>query len=286
MDSTFWKSWPGVATITGLGVAAAAAVAYAVSKVTPAVTPTPGSGVTPGTPGATQTYYLFTLNTSYANTDAAGTTPGSAYAAVTAALTQGMGTAAAPTGFTQLHVEEDPFSTEPNGWIGTGLWTGTGAPALPPANGVFANLQVNNGSASSTTGLASLGAVPPAASTYGTAASPLVAGTWYTFTFGTSFISSGVAPYTATALAAVQALAYSMGWSQTGMLISPSSADNQKWNVVAQWAGSAAYGTQPAMPTSTQDRPPLVIYVPPVGAATTNPAPVAQSSQPTTVSST
>jgi hypothetical protein len=276
MDNAFWKSWPGVATITGVGVAVAAGLAWAVSKASGTST---GAPVTPGAPGASGHYYLFTLTTPYANSDAAGTPAGSAYGSVIAALTMGMGTATAPSGFTQLQVEEDPFTS--NGWIGTGLWNGTGAPQIPAVNGQFTVLAVANGDTTSTTGLTDLGTSPPTGSVTYTSLTP---GSWYTFTLETSFVS-GVAPATAAAMAAVKSLAGQLGWSTgTGMLISPSGSNNQKWNLVAQWAGTAAFGTQPALPTSSPDRPPLVIYAPPVGAAGANPAPVLQSSQPTTVS--
>jgi hypothetical protein len=263
MDNAFWKSWPGVATITGLGVAAAAAVAYAVSKASGTSTSAP-AGTTPGAPAAGQQYYLFTLTTTYPNTDPSGTPVGTAYTTTMTALGQ--------AGFTQLQVEEDPLN--PNGWIGTGLWTASGSPTIAATTGTFTSMQVS-------------AETPPTPTNY----TGLVAGTWYTFTLETD---SNLTTTTPGALLAVQGLAVQLGWAPpttspaaatgTGMLISPSSSNNTKWNVVAQWAGTIAVGSQPALPTSSQDRPPLIIYAPPVGSATTNAAPVPQASQPTTVS--
>jgi hypothetical protein len=289
MDKEFWKSWPGVATITGIGVAVAAGLAWAVSKASGTATPSGGGGVTPGAPAATQNYYLFTLTTPYLNTDAAGVAQGTAYAATLAALNQ--------AGFAQVQLEEDPLST--TGWIGTGLWTAAGTPSsttLPAGGYAFAALPVNNGSLASpstTPGLTSLGLRPP---TVATPCAIANLGNWYTFTVQTSFIS-GVAPATAIAMAAVQNVLGQMGWSSptgsAGILVSGSSSNNQRWNVAAQWAGTGAVGTpgsvgyQAATSTTSQDRPPLLIFVPPVGSATTNPCPVdtGSTSTPTSVSS-
>lgn len=245
MDSTFWKSWPGVATITGLGVAAAAAVAYAVSKVTPAAAPVPGGGG--ASPVAGQQFYLFSLTTpSIASNDPTG----AAYNTVTTALTQ--------TGYFRapLQLEEDP--TNPNGWVGIGLWTGAGVPAVPATFGTITSASV-------------LPANVPAVSYTG-----MVVNTWYTFSFRTWFPSTYAQALQAAA-AVASSLGFSPGTTAAPMQIVAAAQDagaptNPMWNVAAMWVGTTA------SLTTLMDRPPLAILVPPAGGSSA--APVALSGPP------